>query len=713
MIKKLSSIILAVMIMLTVLPLPAATSKAAGSTEAAAADEAMIGSFVTQFYEKALSRAATESELAYYTNALLSDASESTYMTGVKAAYSLIVGPEFKSRNLSNSDYMDVLYTIFMDRSTDEDGKAYWMHYLDNGVSREYVLKAFAESPEFQGICDYYGIERGTIELTEARDQNPNLTMFVYRLYSHIMGKAAEADTLNYYANEILGGRMEPAYVAKNLIFSTEFENRQLSDTEYIKVLYRTFIGREADADGLSYHLERMKSGISRKELFYGFANTPEFAVIMQSFGLDFAPITDSPDPVPGSEYPDFTVESGVLTGYTGTGGDVVIPENLGITSIGSNAFSSCVTLTSITIPSSVTSLGANAFSNCSALREVGFSEGLTRIGQNAFSNCDALTEIGLPESLTQIDSYAFSNCNELTDVYFYGNAPSMGSGVFDYTADDLSIYYYYNVSGFTDTWYGYETIGFMVFDSEAVSAFITRLYEKVLSRTPDASGIEYYMNQLSYEDFEDPAMTGADVGRGFVFSPEFKNRNLSNSEFVEVLYTTFMNRPSDAGGKAYWLNMLDNSVSREFVFKSFVESNEYVDVCNSCGIVSGEVDLPDARDQNPNLTMFVSRLYSKALGRTAETDGLNYYAAEILSGRIAPEDAAQNFIFSPEFEDKNLSDMEYVKVLYRTFMGREFDEGGLSYHLDRMENGVSREEILFGFAYSPEFEEIMESFGL
>ena len=143
------------------------------------------------------------------------------------------------------------------------------------------------------------------------------------------------------------------------------------------------------------------------------------------------------------------------------------------------------------------------------------------------------------------------------------------------------------------------------------------------------------------------------------------------------------------------------------------MESNEYVDVCNSCGIVSGEVGLPDARDQNPNLTMFVSRLYSKALGRTAETDGLNYYAAEILSGRIAPEDAAQNFIFSQEFEDKNLSDEEYVKVLYSTFMGREFDDGGLSYHLDRTENGTSREEILLGFAYSPEFKNIMSAFGL
>lgn len=57
---------------------------------------------------------------------------------------------------------------------------------------------------------------------------------------------------------------------------------------------------------------------------------------------------------------------------------------------------------------------------------------------------------------------------------------------------------------------------------------------------------------------------------------------------------------------------------------------------------------------------------------------------------------AAQNFIFSPEFINKNLSDADYVKVLYRTFMGREYDQNGLSYHLDRIKSGVRRDFVWF-----------------
>jgi len=246
--------------------------------------------------------------------------------------------------------------------------------------------------------------------------------------------------------------------------------------------------------------------------------------------------------------------------------------------------------------------------------------------------------------------------------------------------------------------------------DSELtdVQKFIQRLYSKVLSRTAEAEGMTYYNDLLVRGE-----RTGAEVGQGFVFSTEFKERNLGNFEFIEVLYNTFMDRNSDEGGKAYWLNMLDNGVSREFVFKGFVESTEYAGICKNYGIVTGSCVLTEPRNQNASLTMFVNRLYAKALGRTAEVEGLDYYTKEINAGNLKPVQAAQNFIFSSEFKDKNLSDSEYVKVLYRTFMGREFDQDGLDYHLNSLNNKVSREEVLLGFANSPEFKAIMNNFGL
>jgi len=243
---------------------------------------------------------------------------------------------------------------------------------------------------------------------------------------------------------------------------------------------------------------------------------------------------------------------------------------------------------------------------------------------------------------------------------------------------------------------------------AEKITGFVTRLYEKVLGRTAAAEEIGYYTDSLT-----DRTKNGAGVGKGFVFSPEFADRGLSNEDYVEVLYETFMGRASDAEGKAYWINFLNNGISRMYVFKGFVESEEYTGICSDSGIDRGNVEVEESRDMRPQLTMYVYRLYEKALGREAETDGLNYYTKEIMAGNVTSVRAAQNFFSSEEFQDKKLSDEDYVKVLYRTFMGREFEQEGLAYHTDRLAAGTAREDILLGFANSPEFAGIMESFGV
>ena len=80
-----------------------------------------------------------------------------------------------------------------------------------------------------------------------------------------------------------------------------------------------------------------------------------------------------------GAADSDFQITNGVLTKYTGPGGDVVVPD--GVTSIGDSAFSRCKTLTSIVLPEGVTSIGDGAFWGCSNLTSIVLPEGVTSIG--------------------------------------------------------------------------------------------------------------------------------------------------------------------------------------------------------------------------------------------------------------------------------------------------------------------------------------------
>lgn len=109
--------------------------------------------------------------------------------------------------------------------------------------------------------------------------------------------------------------------------------------------------------------------------------------------------------------------------------GELVIPN--GVKSISDCAFYGCYGLTSIVIPDSVTSIGDNAFFDCpiekatipavaissiqkTDLKEVVITSGES-IGSNAFSGCNSLASITIPDSVTSIDEDAFRNCSGLT----------------------------------------------------------------------------------------------------------------------------------------------------------------------------------------------------------------------------------------------------------------------------------------------------------
>jgi len=98
-----------------------------------------------------------------------------------------------------------------------------------------------------------------------------------------------------------------------------------------------------------------------------------------------------------------------------------------------------------------------------------------------------------------------------------------------------------------------------------------------------------------------------------------------------------------------------------------------------------------------------VTRFYTEILGRAPEAAGLESWVRYITTTRDL-EGAAVGFLTSPEFEARALTFRGYVTVLYRTFLGRSPDAGGL----DGWE-GALRQHLLNtvngSFIPSPEFQ--------
>jgi len=126
----------------------------------------------------------------------------------------------------------------------------------------------------------------------------------------------------------------------------------------------------------------------------------------------------------------DFVVVDGILIGYRGAGGDVVIPGDLGITEIGNSVFYDNYDITSVIIPEGVIAIDDNAFSWCYNLVTVTLPNTLTTIGNTVFADC-SFNSITIPNSVKSIGDEAFIYCGGLQSVLIPNSVESIGSWAF------------------------------------------------------------------------------------------------------------------------------------------------------------------------------------------------------------------------------------------------------------------------------------------
>ena len=131
----------------------------------------------------------------------------------------------------------------------------------------------------------------------------------------------------------------------------------------------------------------------------------------------------------------------------------------------------------------------------------------------------------------------------------------------------------------------GYHVVGSDSVKTAYVNLFVERLYNEILERDCDNEGMSYWTKLLVSKE-----MSGGEVAYGFLFSDEFLNKHLCNKHYTEVLYKALLGRKPDSTGRSYWVSLLKKKTTREEVFKGFLSSNEFNEICKSYGIKVGTV---------------------------------------------------------------------------------------------------------------------------
>ncbi len=244
------------------------------------------------------------------------------------------------------------------------------------------------------------------------------------------------------------------------------------------------------------------------------------------------------------------------------------------------------------------------------------------------------------------------------------------------------------------------------------VASFVSRCYLYILGRPADDAGLQNWTNLLLSN-----TSTAAEIINGFMESTEYKNKNNSSDQTVNILYNTMLDRPADEAGKQNWVSVLDSTGSNASVINGFCGSQEFLTLCNDYGITAGSVQAaqpaPAPTTTKTGLEGFVERCYIQALNRNSDAAGLANWCAILKTKQQSPKQVASGFVFSQEMKSRNLSNEETVDVFYRLYLGREADPAGRSSWLTAMNHGMALEELNNGFADSQEFRNIVESYGL
>jgi Ca2+-binding RTX toxin-like protein len=127
-----------------------------------------------------------------------------------------------------------------------------------------------------------------------------------------------------------------------------------------------------------------------------------------------------------------------------------------------------------------------------------------------------------------------------------------------------------------SDTLVGVERLvfsdGALAFDTAGTAGEAYRLYAAAFDRKPDLAGLGYWMGVL------DRGASLVDVATGFTGTGEFTamyGATRTHEDFLTKLYQHILHRAPDAGGYEYWLKVMNGGATEGQVLAAFGESNE------------------------------------------------------------------------------------------------------------------------------------------
>ena len=207
---------------------------------------------------------------------------------------------------------------------------------------------------------------------------------------------------------------------------------------------------------------------------------------------------------------------------------------------------------------------------------------------------------------------------------------------------------------------------------------FVTQEYQDFLDRQPDPGGLSGWVAALNV------GMPRAQLIADFMGSAEFAGKGL----FVAQAYVGLLGRDADYNGFRGWLSWLENGGSQIGLVDAFLNSGEFQ---NNFG-------------SNLTDTQFVTLMYQNVLLRQPDSGGLNGWLSYLASGGTRGQ-VALSFLQSAEFAQlKSSQNRVTISLLYFDMLRRQPDPGGFTGWVTALNSGTAVTDIITSFLNSQEY---------
>jgi len=250
--------------------------------------------------------------------------------------------------------------------------------------------------------------------------------------------------------------------------------------------------------------------------------------------------------------------------------------------------------------------------------------------------------------------------------------------------------------------------------DQAQAGSYIDRIFRDYLGRDPDVGGKKYYMNLL-----QSGGMTPDQIQKDVLGSQEYQSQlanavapgqtgdNSKVKNYVDNMFRTYLGRAPDVGGQQYYLDLLSSGKMTPEQFKNdILGSKEYTakaaaGVPNQQDILTGAPppgfsgSVSSGSGYKPisdKIGTYVDQIFNQYLGRAPDEGGRKYYADQLLTGAMTPEQVQRDVLGSREFKTNLGANIPSPKIMRGQNIPGNMEENDISlpYFPDNPSTGIT-----------------------